>query len=48
MQEEGRTKFLAMVEEIKQMVRDLWYVRILWYSTSPSRPPRGPVTGLFP
>jgi hypothetical protein len=26
MQEEGRTKFLAMVEEIKQMVRDLWYV----------------------
>jgi hypothetical protein len=26
MQEEGRTKFLTMVEEIKQMVRNLWYV----------------------
>jgi hypothetical protein len=25
MQEEGRAKFLVMVEEIKQMVRDLWY-----------------------
>ncbi|KAI0247762.1 hypothetical protein BJV78DRAFT_890337 [Lactifluus subvellereus] len=45
MQEEGRTKFLAMVEEIKQMVRDLWYVLcIFWYSTSPSRPPRDTVT----
>ncbi|KAI0253283.1 hypothetical protein BJV78DRAFT_1123277 [Lactifluus subvellereus] len=28
MQEEGHTKFLAMVEEIKQMVRDLWYVLV--------------------
>lgn len=28
MHEEGRTKFLAMVEEIKQMVHDLWYVLV--------------------
>jgi hypothetical protein len=28
MQEEVRTKFLAMVEEIKQMVRDMWYVLV--------------------
>jgi len=44
MQEEGRTKFVAIVEEIKQMVLDLWCVLIFWYSTLLSNPPIDAVT----
>jgi hypothetical protein len=39
MQEEGRTKFLAIVEEIKRMVLDLWCVLKFCYPTLPLNPP---------
>jgi hypothetical protein len=39
MQEEGRTKFVAIVEEIKQMVLDLLCVLIFWYPTLSSSLP---------
>lgn len=44
MQEEGCTKFVAIVEEIKKMVLDLWCVLIFWYSTLSSSPPIDAVT----
>ncbi|KIL65916.1 hypothetical protein M378DRAFT_161560, partial [Amanita muscaria Koide BX008] len=36
MEEEGHTKFRAMLEDIKQMIRDLWCVLV--YSDSQSLP----------